>query len=243
MPEEAPSGPASFACPDCGKECASQFGLYAHRRWCKGTPPAPPKTGPKAEGSPAKPKAEKPPTVPAPSRKKRVPCAHLLGPLWGQLARLVPDVPAQRAMVWQAPAAGESLDKALAGSLIDRWVLQKVASTESRYRSAYDLVSLPVLVAIVNRQPHLFPMLRPVLRESIKANLDAALDAKAQEKIDDDRLRRKAEAAGLEWETEQVDPETGQKVKVDLIDHQLQVFFAAFGEEEVPETEPEKVAA
>ena len=235
--EEAPpaaAGPEVHACPACGREFGSQRAVAVHRlRGCKGKTAEKPQT------------AERPPktaAVKAAPARRRVPCAHLLGPLWSQLARLVPDVPAQRVMVWETPAAGAALDKAVAGTVVDRWVLQKIASTESKYRGAWDLLSLPIMVAAVNRQPALFPVVRPMLREAIKANLDAALDAKIVEAADDQRLRAKAEAAGLQWETDEVDPETGRPIKVDLIDRTLAEFFGPLGAEEA-QPEAEQVAA
>lgn len=36
--EDTLEEPAPVICPDCGKECKSEFGLQAHMRACKGDP-------------------------------------------------------------------------------------------------------------------------------------------------------------------------------------------------------------
>lgn len=232
--EAPPADGVGYSCDRCGATLKTHMGLLVHQaRWCKGTPK------PKAEKAPAPKVQEKAPAVPAPAPprpKKRVSCAHLLSPLWSQLAKLVPDVPAQRAMVWQAPAAGAALDAAVAGTFIDRWALQKFVAVEGKYHGVYDLVSLPALIIAVNRQPALFPVVQPALRNAIAANMEAVLDAKVEERVSEERLKAKAEKAGYVWETEEIID--GEKVKLNLIDRQLAFFFA-----EAQAQEPEKVAA
>lgn len=234
MGEEAPSADGAYTCDRCGAVLKSRMGLLVHKsRWCKAD------AKPKAEKAPAPKTAEKPPPAPpAPRPKKRVSCAHLLSPLWSQLAKLAPDVPAQRAMVWQAPAAGAALDAAVAGSFVDRLVLQKFVAVEGKYHGVYDLLSLPALIIAVNRQPAIFPVVRPALRSAIAANMEAVLDAKVEQRMDEERLKAKAERAGYVWETTEIID--GQEVTLNLIDRQMAMFF---GEAAAQEPETEKVAA
>ena len=240
--EEAPaidasaSDSATHVCDGCGRSFGSRFSLSAHKRTCKGPGQKAKAATSDDEGddsatsaneraaTSATPRQRKP-RIPARSGKRHD-CSGLLGPLWAQLARFVPSVPAQRAMVWQAPGAGRVLDNALAGSVVDKWVLQKVSGVESKYKPAVDLVTLPAALIMVEKQPALFPVLRPILASTIKANLEAALDAAAAEKADEDKLRAKAEAAGLEWEAEEVDPETGKTVKVSIVEAILRDLMA-----------------
>ena len=226
MTEEAPDlekhAPREYVCERCGKQFANRSGLWKHKPKCAVEPADAPE---QPKDTPRTPAERKPKLAPAP-RGKRHDCSHLLGPVWTQLARFVPSVPAQRAMVWQAPGAGRVLDNALAGSVVDKWVLQKVSGVESKYKPAVDLVTLPAALIMVEKQPALFPVLRPILASTIKANLEAALDAAAAEKADEDKLRAKAEAAGMEWEAEEVDPETGKTVKVSIVEAILRDLMA-----------------
>ena len=238
MTEEAPDlekhAPREYVCERCGKQFANRSGLWKHKPKCAVEPADPPE---QPKDTPRTPAERKPKLAPAP-RGKRHDCSHLLGPLWTQLARFVPSVPAQRAMVWQAPGAGRVLDDALSGTVVDKWVLQKVSGAESKYRPAIDLVSLPVMLMMVERQPASFPVIAPMLRSAVRANLEAALDAKATEKAQDDKLKAKAEAAGLVWETIEKDQD-GQDVKVDLVDRILSGWFEGAT---VPEGEKQDAA-
>jgi hypothetical protein len=236
--EEAPDleqhAPREYVCERCGKQFANRSGLWKHKPKCAVEPADAPE---QPKDTPRTPAERKPKLAPAP-RGKRHDCSHLLSPLWTQLARIVPSVPAQRAMVWQAPGAGRALDDALSGTVVDKWVLQKVSGAESKYRPAIDLVSLPVMLMMVERQPASFPVIAPMLRSAVRANLEAALDAKATEKAQDDKLKAKAEAAGLVWETIEKDQD-GQDVKVDLVDRILSGWFEGMT---VPEGEKQDAA-
>ena len=238
MTEEAPDlekhAPREYVCERCGKQFANRSGLWKHKPKCAVEPADAPE---QPKDTPRTPAERKPKLAPAP-RGKRHDCSHLLSPLWTQLARIVPSVPAQRAMVWQAPGAGRALDDALSGTVVDKWVLQKVSGAESKYRPAIDLVSLPVMLMMVERQPASFPVIAPMLRSAVRANLEAALDAKAVEKAEDDKLKAKAEAAGLVWETIEKDQD-GQDVKVDLVDRILSGWFEGMT---VPEGEKQDAA-
>ena len=231
-PSATPPG-RTWACSYCGKEFRAYNSMWKHRVRCRlreATGQASPPEDQAKEGEKPTTRKERKPTVPAPS--KRHSCAHLLAPLWGQLARLAPSLPAQRAMAWQAPGAGQVLDQALAGTTVDRWVLQKVVGQESKYRPALDLLSLPVMLAVAERNPSMLPVLLPALRSLVRSNLDAVLSAKAVKKAEDSKLRAKAEAAGLEWEAQVID-EQGNVVTVDLPD---QIVAALLSGPEEPAT-------
>ena len=238
MTEEAPDleqhAPREYVCERCGKQFANRSGLWKHKPKCAVEPADAPE---QPKDTPRTPAERKPKLAPAP-RGKRHDCSHLLGPVWTQLARFVPSVPAQRAMVWQAPGAGRVLDTALAGTVVDKWVLQKVSGAESKYRPAIDLVSLPVMLMVIEKQPAMFPVVAPMLRSAVRANLEAALDAKAVEKAEDDKLKAKAEAGGLVWETVEKDQD-GQDVKADLVDRILSGWFEGTT---VPEGEKQDAA-
>ena len=228
----------SNACRRCGKQYASRGSLWKHEKLCaveafvSGETKSAPDQG-KREESPEKEST----TKRAPGGRERKPrqpvgkrhdASHILGTVWTQGARFVPSIPAQRAMVWQAPSAGKIIDNALAGSFVDKVVLQKIAGKESKYAPVASLVSLPLMLVLIDKNPSLFPVLLPQLRSVVKDNLAAALSAKAAEKKEIEELEALAAEAGMEWET--VDQQTGEKLN--LIDSVLQDLLAPFEEVE-----------
>ena len=210
--EDANDGDARVTgntCRHCGKPFAWSGSRWKHEQKCPKRPHDEPGDAEKPT-APAT-KGERKPRAPRPRRHS---AADILGGIWSQGARFVPSVPAQRAMAWQAPGAGRTLDRALAGSFVDRLVLQRVVGTKDKYAPVISLVSLPLTVMVIDQQPAMLPVLAPQLRAVIKENMIAALEAKAIEDAETAKLQAAAEAAGMEWET--TDPETGEKM--DIID-------------------------
>lgn len=106
---------------------------------------------------------------------KRVPAEPLLGSAW-QLAAtgLImsgADVPVGRCMMLQAPAAGQLLDTALAGTLPDRLLIQPIAKAGARGANLGALLGPPLLIGMIERQPHLYEPLKPILKTLLTAYL------------------------------------------------------------------------
>lgn len=218
--ESAEKRKGTNACRHCGKQYASRGSLWKHEQLCAAKSfilGDSPEQGKDVETKGADGTSKKAATPrerkPKQPTRKRHDASHILGTVWSQGARFVPSAPAQRAMVWQAPSAGRILDQAAAGTMLDRWVLQKIASQESKWAPVVSLVSLPLMLVLIDTNPALAPVLMPQLRNVVKDNLAAALATKAAEKEEMAELEALAEKAGMEWE--QVDPATGEKM--DLI--------------------------
>jgi hypothetical protein len=227
--EEAPKvdPPSGFECEKCGRTLQNKAGYSRHVLSCKGNlttsldaPPAPfvPKT-PK----------EKKPSIPA---GKRTDASSLLGFIYGTAANFMPSVPAQRAMAWQAPTAGRVLDDAVAGTIIDKVVIQKIAGASNRVEPVFNLVALPLIVMAMDRQPMLGQMLYPIARRVMEGNLRAVLVSMKKEKEEAESLGALAASVGMEWETTVTDAE-GKEVRMDVIDSILSKLF-----ERAPEPEP-----
>lgn len=213
MPEElAPkieSG-SGFKCdqPGCDKEYGIERLLNAH------------KYGPfskhklKRDGTSAKKVVEvvKPTKVEAPA-KRSSPSARRQGPrrsgervlgmAWNLAANiLMPRVSPRAAtvMVWQSAAAGNALDELVAGSFIDKMIVQRIAGEGDRYRNATALLSLPLLVAVAENQPAVAaqPVFMEMARRAIRVNYEAILDAQIKEREEEARFEAKAQAAGLD---------------------------------------------
>lgn len=229
--EEAPEQddtPDIDACPKCGRaEFKTAQGAALHKKYCKGISgqkppgrgPGRPRKEPNAQDeqntdpAPAQRKAERKPRNTGAPRGPRRDASGLLGAGWGLLTNFVPSPAAQRAMAWQAPSAGRALDDALAGSFVDKALLQKVAGGTDRYKALGVVVGLPVMLALIERQPAMAGVLHQPLRAAIQEGLEASLEAAADAKRKQDRLRAKAAEVGMSMEVDD-----GQGGQVDLID-------------------------
>ena len=147
---------------------------------------------PRAPREPAKPTREHRPYRPA----KRVSTAETIGDVWtagGGLLGRTGHVPLGRYMQWQAPAAGEMLDEAVAGTLIDKKFLQPAVKARGRLDLLIAVMGPPAVILQIERSPQLFHLddqgnlthpLLPILKTSIRSSLPTMLPAmrKAQAK-------------------------------------------------------------
>jgi hypothetical protein len=220
VPDVEADKPA-YECPQCGRAAKSPAGLASHVRNCKGgeVPTAP---------APLTPKQKKP-NLPARGRQD---ASSLLGFVYSTAANFMPSVPAQRAMAWQAPTAGRVLDDAVAGTFIDKAVIQKIASSSNRIEPLFNLVALPMIAMAIDKQPGFGPMLYPIARRVMEGNLRSVLVSMKKEQDEAESLGALAASVGLQWETTVIDVE-GKEVKVDVVDSMLSKLF-----EQATEAEP-----
>lgn len=125
----------------------------------------------------------------------RVSGAELLSGAWGLLGmgliRTGADVPVGRCLQFQAPAAGEILDHALAGSLLDRAIIQPIASRADDAEAIAALVGLPLLVFAYERATdELRPVLEPLLVEALRAHLTAMVPVMRKKQAKDRELAK-----------------------------------------------------
>jgi hypothetical protein len=180
------------------------------------------------------------------SRGRRQSGAETLSDAWsgvGSLAVRNPShVPLGRYMQFQAPVAGEMLDEAIAGTVVDKVALQPIV----RARGKFDLIGAvfgpPALILAIERQPERAELLVPMLRSSIRNALPLmvpaikrvqAKEAKtiqaAEDLFDDDPGYR-------QWVTDQ----TTQGVKSpDPADYILSMIFTGWAPPDVPVPDPE----
>jgi len=92
--------------------------------------------------------------------------------------------PLGRCMQWQAPMAGEMLDDAVKGTIIDKVALQRVVSARGRYDLLGAVFGPPLLVWAIERNPAQAQTLMPLLASSIRHSLPLMVPAikKAQER-------------------------------------------------------------
>jgi hypothetical protein len=123
--------------------------------------------GPKKEQpSPAAPSKEVKPKV----THRREPLADLLGLAWGGMGTALvrgPDVPVGRAMQAQSPVAGEILDNAIKGTVIDK-ALQPLARKADQAQALFGLLGVPLLVGAIERYPAMAPAFGPLLYSAVE---------------------------------------------------------------------------
>lgn len=107
-------------------------------------------------------------------RTSLAPAGSLLWTLGATVAGRAGDVPVAKVLGVQTPVAGQALDRALAGTMLDR-IIQPLAADADRYSELASLVSFPMVVAIYERNPS--PPLEAVLDMLIRRNLLAMADA------------------------------------------------------------------
>lgn len=125
----------------------------------------------------------------------------------GGVAMRTGHAPLGRYLTWQAPASGELLDQALAGSFIDKSLLQPAVKARGRLDVVTTVLGPPALIFMIERSPERAQVLLPVLKQSLRASLPTLIPAmkKAQEreKKVNDSLRELFDGADI---PEGVDP-------------------------------------
>lgn len=202
-PKAAEPSPASATCHFCPEsfEGPARWFLRGrhekdkhHEQWLAAKAGVKPKAKPKAKAQP-KPKA---PTVKSQviTGKKRIPAAGAIARNLGRAAKLVEgiDGPLGRALQFSAPATGTAVDEIVAGTVVDRVVIQRFAGAADKWERFGGVIAFPILIAVVSRNPALFPVLEDDLREAtldvIIASIPTLEKQKVKEKKAIDALRR-----------------------------------------------------
>jgi len=180
-------------CPECGAtfEGVTRNAMLGTHRWSKhgvrGTAgkkkkPAAVKKAPQTKPLTARVKENLQTPVAAGRRK---PASDIIRRLFVTGAKVVAvvDQPVAACLVFEAPAAGDAIDKAIAGSFVDRLIVQKLAGASERWEALGSVLSLPIMVAMLSRFPQLYDALEDDLREAVEDVMIANVPA----------MRRKAE--------------------------------------------------
>jgi hypothetical protein len=201
-------------------------------------------------GRPAPATKERAPKVPGRSTGKRISGADTLADAWagvGALAVRTPNhVPLGRYMQFQAPVAGEMLDEAIKGSVVDKVALQPIVRARGRFDLIGAVFGPPALILAIERNPDRAPVLMPMLKSSIRSALPLMVPAikKVQQK--------EAKAAEAAADLLDADPEyarwaaqaEAQGVKPDPADYILSMIFGGWAPPSPePESDPDLVDA
>lgn len=85
-----------------------------------------------------------------------------------------PNVPVGRMMMLQAPAAGVFADRAIAGTLPDRMLVQPLARGGAKGANLGMLIGPPLMVRLITTRPQLYEPLQPLLRQLVAGYLAEA---------------------------------------------------------------------
>jgi hypothetical protein len=136
--------------------------------------------GPKPETGTAPATKEKQPR-PAGKGGRRISGAETLSDAWGGIGALVvrnpAHVPLGRYMQLQAPVAGEMLDDAAAGTVVDKVALQPIVKARGRFDLIGAVFGPPALILAIERAPERVDVLVPMLRASIRNALPLMVPA------------------------------------------------------------------
>jgi len=130
--------------------------------------------------------AAKKTTVTTPG-KKRISAAETIATNIGRIARVLNgvDMPLSRALIFSAPATGQAVDEFVAGTVVDRVIVQRVAVVSEKWERLGGVIAFPVLIAIVSHNPALYPALEGELRDAtldvLIANIPTLEKQKARE--------------------------------------------------------------
>lgn len=212
---EKPAEPLVHECPECGAK-KSKLGVpfltlgqvNTHRQAKHGYRNPNNKTPAK---KPAAKKAapQKAAARSAPARTARKPLGESLARLILQVGRIVNtavDPPTGAAIMFEAGALGEAVDRVIAGTFIDK-PLQKGAAVAEKFEPLVPLVTMPAMIFICSKNPAMSDALEGELREALEdvlvqslpllrrraARTKATVDAVAELKMIDPALRDSAD--------------------------------------------------
>lgn len=126
---------------------------------------------------------------PEPKAKARKPAGEnlaLIVSLLAQLSTRSGYVPLANALAFEAPAAGQAIDTAIAGSLIDRKIVQPLAGGAEKWEAVGACLSLPVLVHMCTVFPHLQGAFEPQMRQAAEEILVLSVPT-IRKRVDRDR--------------------------------------------------------
>ena len=181
--------PKSYPCPEPGcswvgtNSAARATHKYKNHRGSKAkatTPkraPAHPKAAAAAKASPA---------TPAKARKSAAENLSLLVAAGAQFAARTGHLPLANALAFEAPAAGQALDGAVAGTFIDKKIVQPLNAGADKWEALGAVLTLPIMVHLVSLYPGLQEAFEPQIRRAAEDILVQSLPT-IRKKVEKDR--------------------------------------------------------
>lgn len=161
----------------------------------------------------------------APPKGRRIPAGDVLTSvvsiLGAGMMQTGLSVPTGRALRLEASLLGSELDTAVAGTIVDRQLVQPLVKTKGRFEHIAPLVALPMMTFMLDKNPAMLPTVYPLLRATMMQMLPDLVKAKKREIADEEKLREAAKELG------ELDPELAEMfgADVDPIDVLIQSLF------------------
>jgi hypothetical protein len=127
--------------------------------------------------------------VPEPKAKARKPAGENLSLLvsgGAQFAAKSGYVPLANALMFEAPAAGQAIDLAIAGTFVDRKIVQPLVGGAEKWEALGAVITLPVMVHLISIYPGLQSAFEPQLRRSAEEILILSVPT-IRKKVERDR--------------------------------------------------------
>jgi hypothetical protein len=127
--------------------------------------------------------------VPEPKAKARKPAGENLSLLvsgGAQFAAKSGYVPLANALMFEAPAAGQAIDLAIAGTFVDRKIVQPLVGGAEKWEALGAVITLPVMVHLISVYPGLQSAFEPQLRRAAEEILILSVPT-IRKKVERDR--------------------------------------------------------
>lgn len=167
-----------------------------HDEWIASKAGTKPKKTAKKATAKAGPKPKGPVIKGTVTNAKRIPAGESISRNLARVAKMIgqADAPLGRALTFSAPATGTAVDDIVAGTFVDRVVIQRFAGAADKWEKFGGVIAFPILIAVISRNPALLPMLEDDLRDAtldvIIASIPTFEKQKAREKKAVDALHR-----------------------------------------------------
>jgi hypothetical protein len=193
VPKHLKTEPDRVPCPYCDKDFrGGRWGkgpLASHVKYKHKDQPQIGKTTP-AKGKPKLPKsAAVAKAVPEPKAKARKPAGENLSLLvsgGAQFAAKSGYVPLANALMFEAPAAGQAIDLAIAGTFVDRKIVQPLVGGAEKWEALGAVITLPMMVHLISVYPGLQAAFEPQLRRAAEEILILSVPT-IRKKVERDR--------------------------------------------------------
>ena len=123
---------------------------------------------------------------------RRVSAAGSIEDAWmglgGMAVRTGRHAPLGRYLQWQAPAAGEMLDQAVAGSILDKKIFQPAVRARGRLDLIVSVMGPPGIILAIERNPQNAQMLLPMLKTAIRSSLPTMLPAMKKAQMREEKV-------------------------------------------------------
>jgi len=125
---------------------------------------------------------------------RRVSTSETIEDVWAALGgiamRTGRHAPLGRYLQWQAPAAGEMLDGAISGTIIDRKLLQPAVKTRGRLDMVMAVFGPPAIILAIEQNPDRASQLVPILKSAIRSSLPTLLPAMKKAQAREEKVNK-----------------------------------------------------